>query len=303
MLKTNIIILSFLIKLMAATGTLSDVPTIESLGLRVSLVAQPADEQAIRARAANTLLEIYHHLNRAGDFPKKSDASGIAGMCDYQRYISGGKWVEVFDPNFRPILVPKKGCSTFSALKDIREAPVGTISIECYGAAIIAEFALNDCFYTDLLKGKCEQMNFMERVDTAHLAHFDEPTQRTHYSFSDTPQTETGDYVYFNGHVAYKEKWGNYYGENTFMVGHGTDGLRKYIGFGENFKTGPKTDMEILQNLAEGHVSFESKKSSIELDDKTRQEAINNALDEIRQRDLSIRHFSLEKAKENERAR
>ena len=96
MSKINIIILSFLIKVMAATETPSEIPTVESLtgrasgvptpevptveslttpfvaptveslGLRVALSPQTSKEQDIRRKAANTLLEIYYHLNRAG---------------------------------------------------------------------------------------------------------------------------------------------------------------------------------------------------------------------------------------------
>ena len=66
MSKINIIILSFLIKVMAATETPFVAPTVESLGLRVALSPQTSKEQDIRRKAANTLLEIYYHLNRAG---------------------------------------------------------------------------------------------------------------------------------------------------------------------------------------------------------------------------------------------
>ncbi len=249
--KLTVITFICLIKVMAATGTPSEVPTIESLGLRVSLVAQPADEQAIRARAANTILEIYHHLNRAENFLKEGNKPRIEGKLGYlPPTIPGGNW-EVFMLNGFPILLPKRDHSTFCALSDIKTALAGTIYTECFGALIIAKISLSDCFYTDSLKDICKNIETTRVKLTVDYLFCEEE-----HTFKAGDSVKTGDSVCLPGHERYATiGTGPYQGENVFMIGFGEDGLRRYIGFGENFKTGPKTAKEIHQNLAEGYTS------------------------------------------------
>jgi len=247
----NIIILSFLIKVMAATGTTSEIPTVESLGLRVAITEQPIKEQDIRRKAANTLLGIYHHLNRAGTFRRPMSDGGYELPV-----IPGEHWGVVRAGDVNLVLVPKINCSIVDALNDIRAASECTIRIECFNASIIARIALGDCFLASERKNyrnssKCFRDNAVpaDKLNTARLDVLRELFfERPEVSYGRA--IETGDFVYLFGHPNYKNIGvGPYDGENVYMVGYGVDNLKMYVGFGDFFKSGPKTAKQIQWNL------------------------------------------------------
>ena len=179
MSKINIIILSFLIKVMAATETPSEfptvesltgrasgvptpeIPTVESLGLRVAL-SQTEKEQDIRRKAANTLLEIYYHLNRAGTFS--------TGAFDLE---IPGNW-DLIHTHYGHFLVPKIDCSIDDALNDIRTATEGTIFAECTNAALIAKMALTNCLIEPAKKNVYNSKAFLQQ----HMSSLDSVVTR-----------------------------------------------------------------------------------------------------------------------------
>ncbi len=237
------------------SAVLETVPTIKSLGLRISSV-EPIEIRLVRARATNTLLGIYHHLNRAGTFRRPLLSGGYEPPV-----IPGGHWdvvsFAVRSGAVNLFLVPKIDCAIVDALNDIRTAPEGTIRIECYTASVIAKIALGDCFLAPDRKNyrnssQCFRDNAVsaDKLDTARLDVLRE-------LFFERPEKsvgrliETGDFVYLFGHPNYKNiGHGPYDGENVYMVGYGVDNLQRYFGFGEIFKTGPKTAEQIQWNLA-----------------------------------------------------
>lgn len=249
--KFTIIICLCLMNSMASTGELSDVPTIKSLTLRISIEKQPIQEQIIRARAANMLLGIYHHLNRAGTFRRSMSGGG------YEPPVIPGEHWDVVKSGASSVLIPIIDCSIVDALNEIRTAPEGAIRTECYTATIIARIALGDCFLAPDRKNyrnssQCFRDNAVpaDKLDAARLdvmreLFFKRPED------SQDKSIETGDFVYLFGHLNYKNIGvGPYDGENVHMVGYGADNSKMYVGFGNFFKSGPKTAKQILWNLA-----------------------------------------------------
>ncbi len=282
--KITIIFCLCLIRLCGAaveSAALETVPTIKSLGLRVTITEQPINEQVIRGKAANTLLEIYYHLNRAGTFRKPMSDGGYELPV-----IPGEHWDVVRAGDVNLVLVPKINCSIVDALNDIRTASEGTIRIECYTASVIAKIALGDCFLAPDRKNyrnssQCFRDNAIpaDKLDTARLDVLRE-------LFFERPEKsvgrliETGDFVYLFGHPNYKNiGHGPYDGENVYTVGYGIDNLQRYFGFGEIFKTGPKTAKQIQWNLAVVYAE-QLMKITPELDDEVFE--IEKAFQEIR---------------------
>ena len=232
-------------------AVLETVPTIKSLKLHVSS-AEPMQEQIIRARAANTILEIYHHLNRAGTFRRPMLGGGYELPV-----IPGEHWDVVRAGDVNLVLIPKIDCAIVNALNDIRTAIEGTIHIECYTASVIVRIALGDCFLASDRKNyrnssQCFRDNAVsaDKIDTARLDVLRE-------LFFKRPEVsvgraiETGDFVYLFGHPNYKNiGFGPYDGENVYMVGYGADNLKMYVGFRDFFKSGQKTAEQIQWNLA-----------------------------------------------------
>ncbi|MEI7493402.1 MAG: hypothetical protein WCJ92_02250 [Alphaproteobacteria bacterium] len=251
--KFTIILCLCLISLSGAaveSAALETVPTIKSLGLRISSV-ESIEVKLLRARAANTLLGIYHHLNRAGRFREPMPGGG------YEPPVIPGEHWEVVKSGTSSVLIPIIDCSIVDALNDIRTAPEGTIRTECYTASVIARIALGDCFLApDRKNYRNSRQCFRNyafpagkldaaRLDVLRELFFKRPEA------SDGRAIETGDFVYLFGHPNYKNiGFGPYDGENVYMVGYGADNLRMYVGFGDFFKSGPKTEKQIQWNLA-----------------------------------------------------
>ena len=119
------------------------------------------------------------------------------------------------------------------------------------------ECGLGDCFLAPDRKNyrnssQCFRDNAVsaDKLDTARLDVLRE-------LFFERPEKsvgrliETGDFVYLFGHPNYKNiGHGPYDGDNVYMVGYGVDNLQRYFGFGEIFKTGPKTAEQNQWNLA-----------------------------------------------------
>ena len=211
------------------------------------LSPQTSKERDIRRNAANTLLEIYHHLNRAGTFS--------TGAFDLE---IPGNW-DLIHTDYGDFLVPKIDCSIDDALNDIRTATEGTIFAECTNAALIAKMALTNCFIEPAKKNVYNSEAFLQqhmsllgqmaRVSAFQFLHFEK--------VEDKRTVETGDYVYLRGHPKYTglNPTGSDRGQNVYMVGYGVDNLRMYVGFGDFFKDGPKTARQIQERLAEDYIS------------------------------------------------
>ena len=232
------------------SAVLETVPTIKSLGLRISSV-EPIEIRLVRARATNKLLGIYHHLNRSGTFRRPMLGGG------YEAPVIPGEHWDVVKAGTNFVLIPIINCSIADALNDIRTAPEGTIRIECLNASVIARIALGDCFLAPDRKNyrnssKCfgDQAVPEQELNSARLGVlsglFFKPSEHGHDKL-----IETGDFVYLFGHPNYKNIGvGPYAGENVYMVGYAADNLKMYVGFGVFFKSGPKTAKQIQWNLA-----------------------------------------------------
>jgi hypothetical protein len=263
--KFIIILCLCLISLFGAaieSTALETVSTIKSLGLRISSV-EPIEIQLVRARAANTLLGIYHHLNRAGTFRRPMLGGG------YEPPVIPGEHWDVVRAGTNFILIPIINCSIVNALNDIRTAFEGAIRIECLNASVIARIALGDCFlapdrknYRNSSKYFSDQAVPEQELNSARLGVlsglFFKPSEHGHDKL-----IETGDFVYLFGHPNYKNIGvGPYAGEYVYMVGYAADDLKMYVGFGGFFKSGPKTAKQIQWNLAVMYVEERLKRTA-----------------------------------------
>lgn len=229
-----------------------DVPTIESLGLRVFHVDRPQSEdvQAIRTQAANIILKTYHQMNNVGRFRQLTDDNTYESP-----YIPGGNWsvAKIKTSSWcLSVCLPKIDHSIKDALDQVYSA--NQMILECQNASVIARIALGQNFAPDYIK-KGNSAKFLQQCSDKDRERKSQMEGLLFQELNTSSIIETGDFVYIYGHPNYKNiSTGPDDGQNLFMVGYDENNLRCYIGFGDFFKEGPKTGEEIQEELTRAYL-------------------------------------------------
>lgn len=246
----------------------------------------PDVEAKIRKRASLALQLAYKAMNDHHRFPETIGEPRATFQGLFNHY-----WETIKHDGISAYAFPRIGADLKGALDTVFK-PTLPLYFDCTQASIFANYALVSYFSPAHGKNLLVDPDFLNRKSLEISMPIDElrynygtlgyflrqanPDERTPF--------KPGDFVYFKGHPDYGNRYpkGMSRGENTFFIGYDDAGQRLYVGFGELFKSGPRTALEIQTSLAKGYF------------DPTKDGSFENILGTIRKLSIKKRYLQVD---------